>query len=219
MTDDPADGHEPEDDPPGDAAGGSAHGPDADPGASEREESEDGVGVTRRRWMLRALIAAVLGIPILIEARTFLGLFRAHLFGGAEGETGTATPTPTPASGVGVGDELLPATSPTETVEESVVRVTESGWRYELSVAVTNGAEVPYELRLGGVRTAAGGTADGGASTGRIPPGESATVRESWELPTESRPETLAVTGLTYGDDGADLTEWTVRLARAPIEG
>ncbi len=179
-----------------------------------------GDGTARRRWLLRALVGLGVGLPVLIEARTFLGLIRVHLLGAGSGDGGTAgTPTATPEPAVGVGDELLAGTGPTETVREAHLRVVDPGWRFELSVAVENTTDDPYELRLGDVRTQAGETVDGDASTGRIPPGESAAVGETWTLPSENRPETLQVTALSHAGDGVDLTEASVPLGRVPLEG
>lgn len=188
----------------------------ADSGGDGIPEDE----AVRRRWILRALVGLGIGLPILIEARTFIGLIRVHLLGAEPDDGGTtSTPTQTPEPSVGVGDELLEGSEPTETVQEVRLRVLESGWRFELTVAVENTTDVPYELRLGDVRTRGGESVDGGASTGQIPAGESAVVEETWPLPAESRPETLQVTALSYNDDGVDLTEETVTLGRVPLEG
>ncbi len=188
-----------------------------DPGAAGGTETQgDDV---RRRWLLRLLLGLGIGVPVAIEARTFLGLFRAYLFGDSGGATATPTATPAGSAGVGVGDELLTGTEPTETVRESQIRVLETGWRFDLSVEVTNTAESPYELRLGDVRTGGGETVDGGASTGRISPDDTTTVEGTWPLPSESRPETVTVTALVYTGEDVDLTEQEVRLARPSLRG
>lgn len=188
--------------------------------AAEGTAATEGAGAVRRRWLLRLLVGLGIGLPVLIEARTFIGLVRVHLLGQEpDGGNTAGTPTPTAEPSVGVGDELLEGTEPTETVREARVKVLDSGWRFELSVAVENTTDVPYELRLGDVRTEAGETVDGDASTGQIPPGESAVVEEAWLLTSGSRPETLEVTALSYAEEGVDLTEGTVRLGRVPAEG
>jgi len=226
MTDDPTtddgDRHAgPAADSPGDTRDGGAGGDGAaDGGAAAGTGAADEEGTTRRGWILRLLVGLGIGLPIIIETRTFIGLIRVHLLGQDRDDGGTTgTPTPTAEPSVGVGDELLDGTEPTETVREARIRVSESGWRFELSVAVENTTDVPYELRLGDVRTTAGEVVDGGASTGQIPPGESAVVEETWPLPAESRPETLQVTALSYADDGVDLTDETVTIGRVPLEG
>ena len=187
------------------------------PGATGRDETQD--DDVRRRWLLRLLLGLGIGVPVAIEARTFLGLFRAYLFGDSGGATATPTATPAGSAGVGVGDELPTGTEPTETIRESQIRVLKSGWRFDLSVEVTNTAESPYELRLGDVRTGTGETGGGGASAGRIPPGDTTAVKGTWPLPSESRPETVTVTALVYTGEDVDLTEREVRLARPSLRG
>lgn len=174
-------------------------------------------GSVRRRWVIRLLVGLGIGIPILIEARTFLGLLGSYLLG-EDDDTGTATPTPTARTGIGVGDELLAETAPTETVRTSQIRVRESDWQFEMTVEVENTAGSPYELRLGNVHTTGGETVAGGASTGRIPPGETAFVNGTWVLPTDQRPETLTVTALTFADD-VRVTSREVRLAGITFRG
>jgi hypothetical protein len=196
-------------------------GPTADGAGDGRDGTADTDGRVRRRWILRLLVGAGLGIPILVEARTFLGLFRAHVLGEDTDEVGaTATPTQTPEQSVGVGDELLEGTRPRETVREARIRVLDSGeWRFDLSVSVENTTDAPYELRLGDVQTTAGETVGGGGSTGHIPPRGTGEVTEFWPLPSENRPETLQVTALTYAEEGVELAERTVTLGRVPLEG
>lgn len=226
MTDDPTtddrDRHAgPAADSPGDSRDGGVDGNSvADGGAAAGTDAADEEDTTRRRWILRLLVGLGIGLPILIEARTFIGLIRVHLLGQDRDDGGTTgTPTPTAEPSVGVGDELLEGTDPTETVREARLRVVDPGWRFELSVAVENTTDAPYELRLGDVRTEAGETVDGDASTGRIAPGESAVVEETWTLPSESRPVTVQVTALSYVEDGVELTDETVPLDRVPLEG
>lgn len=193
-----------------------------DPGdATGADTSDSDRDAVRRRWLLRALVGLGIGLPIAIEARTFLGLFRAHVLGADDGTDATPTPTPTDTetAGVGVGDELLPETTPAETVRESQIRVRDADWYYELVVAVENTGESPYELRLGDLRTVTGQTVDGGGSTGQIDPGEQGVVEETWALPSNERPESVSVTTLTYSDEGTDLRERTVHLERPPLRG
>jgi hypothetical protein len=173
----------------------------------------------RRRWLIRLLVALGLGLPIAIEARTFYELFTSYLFGDGPNGTATATSTPTATGGVGVGEELLPSTQPVETVEVSEITVIETGWQYAPSVDVQNTGDVPYALRLGGVETESGARISGSASTGRIEPGETATVSETWELERNDRPQTVSVIALTYDTDETRTTNRDVRLARVTVRG
>jgi hypothetical protein len=172
-----------------------------------------------RRWLIRILVGIGIGIPILVEATTFLGLLRERLFGGAEddgGETSTATTTPSP--GLGVGDELLPETPQSETLTDAVVRIGDDAWTFELVVDVENTGEAPYELRRSTVTTDGNTTVEEPASTGQIPAGASRELTNGWELPTGESPETLDVTAVAYRESGANVTERTVRLRNVSVE-
>lgn len=168
-----------------------------------------------RRTLIRLLIGVAIGIPVLVEAVTFFGLVETRLFGdGGDGATGTAT-----ADRVGVGDELLPATPPTETVTEAVIRGQDAPWLFVLTVDVENPTDAPYELQLGTVTLGSGGSVTGGASTGRVPAGGTGEVTGAWELPAGSTPATLSVRGIAYREDGANETAAEVALAKVPVRG
>lgn len=213
-------------DPSADLAGG-----EGDDGADGPDDGEDGATPgdggsgppdpraedPDRRGLLRWIIVVAIGIPVLIELRTFLGL--AGVIGGGE-DTPTATPTPA-GDRVGVGDELLPATGPAETVTEATVTARDDGdWPFTLAVRVDNDDDGEYQLRLGAVRTGAGDTVDGGAETPRLDPGESTTLTAEWALPPGAAPEAVQVSGVTYEDGAAtgQVSE-TVRLADVPVRG
>ncbi|WP_311172906.1 hypothetical protein [Halobellus ordinarius] len=172
-----------------------------------------------RRWLIRILIGLGIGIPVAIEATTFLGLIRERLFGGGENEDdGTTTETATPQPSVGVGDELLPETPQSETLTDAVVNIRDDSWRFEIVVDVENTGEAEYELRLSTVTTGGGTTVEDRASTGQIPAGESQRLTNAWELPTGESPETLDVTAVTFSESGASVTERTVRLRSVSVE-
>ncbi|WP_435185293.1 hypothetical protein [Halobellus sp. EA9] len=173
-----------------------------------------------RRWLIRILVGLGIGIPIAIEATTFIGLIRERLFGGDGSESeATATTTTSPPQGVGIGDELLPETAPTETVTDAVVRIGSDGsWTFEMTVDVENTAEAPYELRLSTVTTDSGTTVENRASTGRIPAGESRSLTNTWALPTGESPETVVATAVTYRESGASVAEETVRLRSVSVQ-
>ncbi|MEF8774346.1 MAG: hypothetical protein V5A23_09635 [Halobacteriales archaeon] len=174
----------------------------------------EGLDDDTRRWLIRILVGLGIGIPILIEGATFLELFRHHLLG-------SDTPTPTAATdtpgGVGVGGELLPGTPQTETLTDATLRAGDGAWSFEVAVAVENTGEVPYELRLGEVVTETGTMVDGSASTGQVPPGETATVEGTWALPSGSEPDRLAVVAVTYGETTATVSE-SVKLGSIPTQ-
>ncbi|MFB6105964.1 MAG: hypothetical protein ABEJ70_03230 [Halobacteriaceae archaeon] len=166
----------------------------------------DGDGMSRRT-LIRLLVALGIGLPILVEGLTFLGLVR-NAFGGEDGDSGVP--------GVRPGDEFLPQTDREETL--TAASLTESGGARELTltVQVHNTAPEPYSLRLGALILEDGGSVDGDATTGRIPPGETDDVTARWSLPPEGRPRSVYVEWTTYGGDQAVTNSTQVRLA--PLE-
>lgn len=170
-----------------------------------------------RRWLIRILVGTAIGIPILIEGSTLVGLVKQHF-----GDGGSGSPTRTETQRerrVGVGDELLPATPQREILSDAFVKGTSGDtWRFTAVVTVENTGEVPYEVRLGAVSIDDGRTVDGGGASGQVPPGDTATLRATWDLPAGSEPTHLDVSGLTYGETTGRVRE-TVRLRSVPIEG
>lgn len=180
------------------------------PPAVDPEDDEDGVS---RRTLVRLLVGTAIGVPVLVEALTFLGLV-GNQFGS---ETPTATDTTTPdESGVGVGDELLVETAQTETVREAYVA--EDDWTFTLVVTVENASDRTYDLRLGAVTTGNGQQVDGGSESGPIAPGESGAVTGRWQLPDGSFPETVDVAA-TARDGTVTTVERSVELAVVPVRG
>lgn len=170
----------------------------------------------KRRNLVRLLIGLGIGIPILVEGLTFLGLIESHIFGGRDGHDRS---TPTPGRRVGVGDELLPDTPQPETVQEMLILAADEPWQFTMSVAVENTGDVPYELRLGEVTLSDGSTVQGGGSTGRVPAGESGTAAAQWSIPAGSTPQSVVATGSAYGADTPSVTSEVIRLSKVPVQG
>ena len=161
-----------------------------------------------RRTLVRLLIAVGIGVPILIEVATVLGLFGSRVGdGGDGGPTETETPRPTPGpEAVRVGDELLPATPQTDTVTGAEVGTVDGERTFVLTVEVTNDAETGYELRLDALTTGAGTTVPGGGRSDQIPPGENATVKGEWTLPPGESPAAVIVVATLTEPDGSRET-------------
>lgn len=176
------------------------------------DDDEERPGGISRRTLVRLLVGLGIGVPILLEALTFLGLL-GDTFGPDDG--GTATPTGTPA-GVGVGDELLPETVPTDEVTAAYISADQ--WTFTMSVAVENGAGGTYELRLRAVTTEDGRTVAGGGESDPIPPGESGSVVGRWDLPDGSDPAAVDVVAISR-DGTATKVERTVPLGTVTVRG
>lgn len=188
---------------------------------TDTDHEADGDDVTRR-WLIRVLVGLGFGIPIAIEGATLVGLVESWLFGDGEGDdddaasTATTTSEPTTA----VGDDLLPTTDRAETLAEATVYARDEGWRFDLAVDVENSGDRPYELRLGTVTTQDGSRVEGGASTGRLAAGESATLSASYDLPDGETPATMTVVGVESVEGGGErLFRRDVRFGNIPVQG
>jgi hypothetical protein len=180
-------------------------------------------GRIRRRTLVRLLVGLGIGIPILIELATFLGLVEQSLLGGGTGDeagtdggTGDATTTPTARRAVGPGDELLPDTVPTETLSAASVRATQDAWVFDATVEVSNHADEDYVLQLTAVTTDGGTTVDGETATVRVPAGETATAAGQWALPPGERPATMRVVTSMGGEP---TRTHDVALGSVPVQG
>jgi hypothetical protein len=188
----------------------------ADSPAPGRERA-DGGDVTRR-WLIRLLVGLGIGVPVLVEARTLLGIASSFLFGdGGDRETTARATTERPTTGI--GDELLPATEPQDTLAEASVTLRDDSRRFAVVVDVTNPTDVPYTLDFGTVTTSAGTRVGGGATSGRVEPGASQTVTAAWSLPVGEEPDTMVVAGVRHAADGDERVERTVELGDVPVRG
>ncbi|MFB6157490.1 MAG: hypothetical protein ABEJ34_06590 [Haloferacaceae archaeon] len=168
-----------------------------------------------RRTFVRLLVALGIGIPVAVEGATFLGLVGNRLGTGGE-PSGVEDDTATPAADrVGVGDELLPATEPTDRLVGAAVDGNADRWRVELTVEVENTLDTAYELRLGELTTDGGRTVDGGGSTGPMASGTRTTVTGTWTIPPGTTPDTVSVAALV-AVPGADHRRRHAR--RVPLE-
>lgn len=160
-----------------------------------------------RRTLIRLLVLFGIGIPLLVEGITFLGLIDAKLLGG-----GDTTPTPS-VEGATQGDEILRGTTPTETL--TTASLAESG-DLTLTVRVENTGNWTYELRLRNVTTRGGEivAVEGNATTGAIAPGESGFASGQWALPADARPASVTVVAITVRDGDPVRIERSVALGR-----
>lgn len=181
---------------------------------TDTDDEDDDV---TRRWLLRALVGLGFGIPIAVEGATLLGMLDNRLFGGGSGDERGGDERGDDEPVVAVGDELLPGTPASDTLTDAAVVTGDDGRRFEVTVAVENTGERPYEVRLDVVRTAEGTRVDGGASTGRLDPGASATLTETYALPDGETPATLSVVGAESVETGERITQRTVRFEDVPV--
>jgi hypothetical protein len=185
---------------------------------SERAGTDDGDDGIDRRRLIMYVLAIAFAVPLIVEGLTLAGFVNSFLGGPAGTPThdaGTATPTPELVE----GSDLLADTDRTERVTTVTLRSASDGWTLTVTVQVENGGDLPYELRLSEVRTDGGRRIEGSATSGRVTPGESATVTAQWALPSGDRPDTVAVTAVEYDDGEQVLVDRTVRVGRVPVQG
>lgn len=166
-----------------------------------------------RRTLIRVLVGAAIGIPLLIEGLTFLGLV-GNLFG-ADDPDSTATSTDATAA-VSIGEELLPESTPTETLADAYVSVED--WVFTMVVSIENGSDRDYRLRVGAVTTEAGVQVAGGAQSRQLAPGETTTITGRWELPEGASPMSVTVEAVFRNGTATELTEQVV-LGKIPVRG
>lgn len=188
--------------------------------SDSEQPTDDGIS---RRWLIRLLVGLGIGIPILVEGLTFLGLVGQQLTGdGEDGGNGTNGEATTEApSGVGVGDEMLPETVQNETLVSAVLREGGNRWDLTLTVEVENTGDTDYEFQMVTVTTNDGETVSGGANTDRLEPGDETAITGEWAIPAGSTPATVDVVALVYpdGEGSVETVTATVQLAKIPVRG
>jgi len=177
----------------------------------------DDVDGPEQKTLLRLLIIVGIGLPILIEVVTFGSMMGHHLLGDTGGEAVPETPTAEPA-GAGVGDPILESADVSARIDTASVVTADEGWRFTLTVNVTNTGSDPAAVRLDSVTTRNGETIEGAASTGQLSAEGTDDVTKSWLLPPGERPDAVSVTVLMYPDGGAvQSTQYTVTLGDIPV--
>jgi hypothetical protein len=196
-------------------------------------DAESAAEARRRRTIIRLLVGFGIGIPVLIELATFVGLVEQSILGddeggdgdgnGGGGTGGDADATRTPADGdgdagdeVGVGDELLPETTQRETLSVASFRAGDDSWVLTLAAGVENTASEPYTIGFGPVTTTNGRRVEGTNRAVTVAAGETGQVTGTWQLSPGSRPAAVELRTAT-GD--AEPTAHEVALARIPVEG
>jgi hypothetical protein len=189
-------------------------------------DAESAAEARRRRTIIRLLVGFGVGIPVLIELATFVGLVEQSLLGddgggnGGGGTGGDATRTPDEREGdageVGVGDELLPETTPRETLSVASFRAGDDSWVLTLAAAVENTVSEPYTIGFGPVTTTNGRRVEGTNRAVTVAASETGQVTGTWQLSPGSRPAGVELRTAT-GD--VEPTTHEVALARIPVEG
>lgn len=170
------------------------------------DPTRDG-GKSSTSKFVRILVLIGVGIPILIEAATFLRLIGGHLE-----EDGKHRRTSTEkAVYVVEGSELLSETSQTERIAEALITARDEAWIFELEIDVDNASTYPYELVLDSLTTQ-NGILVPGRSAQRWAPGESEEMEVEWRLAPGDLPARMTAIGRTI------ISADSVRQVRRRIE-
>jgi hypothetical protein len=203
---------------------------DVTPETTDADTSAEDAEAHRRRTIIRLLVGFGIGIPVLVELATFVGLIEQSLLGGdgdegddggggagAPGDQTGGTDTPdADEAGVGVGDELLPETTQRETLTVASFRAGDDQWVLTLAAEVENTGSAPYTVQFASLVTQAGRRVEGSHRAVTVSPGETGQVTGTWQLQPGSRPDVVVVR-TTEGD--ATPTDHEVDLGRIPLEG
>ncbi|AZH24216.1 hypothetical protein [Haloplanus aerogenes] len=201
----------------------------------------DTPGGISKRTLIRLLVGFGIGIPLLVEGLTFLGLLEEQFGGGDEDSERTATATDVAESGVAVGDDLLPETDRSETLVSAVLREVDGDrWPLSLTVEVENTGDTDYEFQLLAVHLDDGRSVSGRTTTDRLAPGERRVISAEWSIPAGSTPRAVDAVALVYpdseasetpretggnrtqsgdGDGSVETIERRVDLAKIPVRG
>ena len=187
------------------------------PSDTPSEETDAANEARSRRTVIRLLVGLGIGIPVLIELATFVGLLEQSFFGGEDGGGSGGTATRTPASDrVGPGDDLLPETPRRETLTTASFRAGSDQWVLTLVASIENTVTEPYRIQFGGVTTEDGRVVDGVSRLVTVDAEDTGQLTGTWQLSPGSRPVAVEVRA---GDEQGELTTHEVQLAPIPVEG
>ncbi|NLV06378.1 hypothetical protein GOC83_09580 [Haloarcula rubripromontorii] len=170
-----------------------------------------------QKTLLRLLIIVGIGLPILIEVVTFGSMMGHHLLGDSGAEAVPETPTAA-ETGAGVGDPILESADVSARIDAASVVTADEGWRFTLTINVTNTGSDPAAVRLDSVTTRGGETVADTASTGQLSVGNTDDLTQSWLLPPGERPDSVSITVFVYPDgESVQSTQYTVALGDIPV--
>lgn len=188
--------------------------PDGDDGDPALDDADGGLS---KRTLIRLLVGFGIGVPILVEGLTFLGLLHNQFGNGGDDES-TTTTTDT-GDAVGVGDDFLPETDRSETLRSAVLREKSGNrWPLSLTVEVHNTGDTDYEFQMLTLHLDDGRTVSGRTSTDRLAPDERRTITAEWSIPAGTTPRAVDTVALVYSEE-VETIERRADLAKIPVRG
>ena len=166
---------------------------------------------------MRFFLLLAFGVAFGIEGMT---LFRSYVLDRDSGQEDTTAVETTPTLPLlRVGDEVLPASPPTERIEALALAARPGDtWTFRMEIALQNPTEQAYELTTFGVLTRSGAVH---AEAFRVtcPPGDSTRLVAEWQLAASDLPESLVASGrMQVTPDSAVVHARRFRLPRIPVQ-
>ena len=195
-------------------------GPGDDDSATEDADGGDDLGLPiSRQTLVRIVIVIAIGIPIVLEGMTFIGLVGNQLADGDGGPADGGTPTDGPEfRTVAVGDDLLAETDQAELLETAAVQAGD-GWQFTLTVAINNTGAEGYAFRVTQITTKNGKTVDRVETTGPLGSGETTVLRGVWDVPSGEVPDRVTVEATVPTADGGRTVTETVAFETVDVSG
>lgn len=169
------------------------------------------------KWLVRFFLVLAFGVAFGIEGMT---LFRSYVLDRDTEPTPshtaeTAPPLPT----LQVGDEVLPASPPTERIEMLAIEARQGNtWTFRMEIAIQNSTDQSYDLTVFGVLTQ-GGSVHEEAFRVTCPPGDSTQLMAEWQLAASDIPESLVASGrVQVAPDSSVVHARRFQLPRIPVQ-
>jgi len=191
--------------------------PNADPDAPNAPpDAKKDANTSFEKWLVRFFLLMAFGVAFGIEGMT---LFRSYVLdrdSGQDVETVKAAPE---LPLLEVGDEVLPASPPTERIEALALEAGQGDtWTFRMTIALQNPTDQPYELTTFGVLTRSGSVHEE-AFRVTCPPGDSTQLPAEWQLAPSDLPESLVASGrVQVTPDSAVVHARRFRLPRIPVQ-
>lgn len=152
-----------------------------------------------RRTLVRLLVGFGVGVPILVEGTTFVGLVSDAFLGGSEREAEDAGNAQTAAAAspptLSVGEDFLPDSGPAEVLIDAEL----DGREFAVTANVASDLDAPYEFGLGPVRLEDGRDV-GERQSVAVAPGETRALKAAWRLPEGTTPASVRALGVVGGE-------------------
>jgi hypothetical protein len=184
--------------------------------SSASPSDENGSSSSSEKWLVRFLLLMAFGVAFGIEGMT---LFRSYVLDRNSEQQEVAVETAPELPLLEVGDEVLPASPPTERIEALTVEARQGEtWTFRMTIALRNPTDQPYQLTTFGVLTRSGSVHEE-AFRVTCPPGDSTQLMAEWQLAPSDFPESLVASGrVQVTPDSSVVHARRFRLPRIPVQ-